>query len=95
MQILTVQQFREWQIYYDCEPWGSLEDDEQGAFTRKIMLEAQGAKRKDGSPFSITDYSLSFMREKNYEALMEKKKGIIQEQSPDEMKNILLGINKR
>ena len=82
-------------MYYNCEPWGSLEDDEQNAFTRKTMFEAQGAKRKDGNPFSITDYSLSFMREKSYEALTKKKKGITQEQSPEEMKNILLGANKR
>jgi hypothetical protein len=75
-------------MYYSIEPWGQPEDDLQHSFTRVMLLESQGMKRKDKQPFNITDFSLNKAREK----AASKNYGVRRKQTPEEMKQILMSI---
>lgn len=81
--MLTPQQFAEWQAFYKIEPWGFQTDDMQFSFTRKMMADVMGAKKRNGQPITIEDVSLSKM-------FSEQKAP--KTQSVEEMKAILLAL---
>ena len=81
--MLTPQQFAEWQAFYKIEPWGFQIEDMQFSFTRKMMADVMGAKKRNGQPITIEDVSLSKM-------FSEQKAP--KTQSIEEMKAILLAL---
>ena len=105
MPLLTVQQFREWRLYFEMEPWGAVGDDLQHSYTRKAMADAWGAK-KPGTKRGPSMDDLSLMRLID-EGRMERRKERAkarrraagkpeeeedQQQSVEEMKAILKGL---
>lgn len=81
--MLTPQQFAEWQAFYKIEPWGFQIEDMQFSFTRKMMADVMGAKKRNDQPITIEDVSLSKM-------FSEQKAP--KTQSIEEMKAILLAL---
>lgn len=86
-----MKQLREWQAFHTLEPWGEENDDLQQAYTRKIIADVVGAKKKSGKPFSI--YDLSFGKLRVEERNRVRGKVEPPRQSVEEMKQILKGIH--
>ena len=81
--MLTPEQFAEWQAFYKLEPWGFQINDMQFSFTRKMMADVMGAKKRGDQPIAIEDVSLS--------KLFSEKRAP-KSQSIDEMKAILYAL---
>jgi len=90
--MLSTKQLREWRAYYRLEPWGEESTDLQHAYTRKIIAEVFGGKKKAGKAFSI--YDLSFDKLRVEERDRRRGTGLTKpQQSVEDMKQILKGIH--
>jgi len=85
LECLTGEQFKEWQMFAELEPWGYNEKDLQESFTRYSTAASQGVKKKSGADLLQSDYSLEHFRE---EQKKKRKKG--GKQDAEEMKQTLL-----
>lgn len=82
-------------MYYDIEPWGTLHEDMQHSFSRKIAAEAGGMRGKGKKQIELSAMSLNeqFTRIRMRKR-MEKNKLQVPKQSVEEMKSILFSIAK-
>jgi hypothetical protein len=81
LKILTAHQLEEWFEYYKLEPFGSLYDDTQQAYTRYTVAIANGLQRKNKVPFEVDDW-----------AILSRKPKKSHKQTTEDMKNIMLAV---
>lgn len=53
-----MRQVSEWADYYAAEPWGYEAIDTRNALLAHVVATSQGAKGKDGKPFSLDTFRL-------------------------------------
>ena len=89
--MLTQDQLREWEIFFNIEPWGFVEQDAQHSFDRYVMAIAGGLKKEGGGKFNADEFSrLAFQRK----AIEEKRLGgkVLKKRAVADMKETLLNL---
>jgi len=89
--LLTQDQLREWEIFFNIEPWGFVERDAQHSFDRYVTAIAGGLKKQGGGQFDADEFSrLSFQRK----SIEEKRLGpkALKNKAVDAMKSTLLNL---
>ncbi len=82
---LTSSQFSEWIAYCEVEPFGTVADRDLFGRLFTIIATFSGVKKKSGGHWNYRDFFPEEM-----ESVKEKVK-----QSPEEMKEILMGLVKK
>lgn len=57
---LTAKQFREWQMFYDLEPFGEVRDDYRTASIVAMIANVNRDPKKRKEPYKLEDFLLKF-----------------------------------
>jgi len=84
LSVLTAKQLQEWFEYYEIEPFGSVNEDAQSAYTRQTIAVANGMSKIDKKPFTISDWSLLMPQKKSEKKSVGK--------TTDQIKEIMMAV---